>query len=225
MTHGAPEDRPAVLVADDSKLERVMLEHILTAAGFGVVLACDGREALACLRSPDAPRLLVLDWEMPGPSGPDLVRWLRGRPDSESSYAVLLTAKDAAEDIVAGLESGADDFIKKPFRADELIARLRAGMRVLSLQRELQDKITHLEAALSEVRQLRGLIPICMHCHSIRTDGEHWQRLEAYLEEHSDASFSHALCESCLQAFYPENDGAVAVDGDRPPSAGNGGNP
>lgn len=199
--------RPAVLVADDSKLERTMLEHILSREGFPLVMAADGHQAVEVLKDPAAPRMVLLDWVMPGPNGPEIVQWLREQPHGGSAYVVLLTAKDSADDIVRGLDAGADDFMSKPFRADELLARLRAGARVLWLQQQLAGEVARLAAALAEVHRLRGLIPICMHCHRIRTEGEHWQKLEAYIEEHTDASFSHSLCNECLQAYYPEAEG------------------
>ncbi len=195
---------PTVLVADDGAVERRMLSHVLQREGFPIELKEDGQQVLERLGAAGAPRLLLLDWEMPGRTGPELVRWLRARPGGEQYYVVLLTGRDALEDIVEGLDSGADDFISKPFRAGELVARLRAGARVLWLQQQLLEKVARLEAARAEVRQLRGLIPICMHCHRIRTEGEQWQRLEAYLEAHSDASFSHSLCDECLRTHYPE---------------------
>jgi CheY-like chemotaxis protein len=196
--------RPVVLVADDSKLERRMLEHILSRDGYPIVMAVDGHQTIEVLKDPGSPRMILLDWVMPGPNGPEIVRWLREQPHGRNAFVVLLTAMDSADDIVAGLDAGADDFMTKPFRPDELLARLRAGGRVLWLQQQLAEEVARLEAAMAEVRQLRGLIPICMHCHRIRTEGEHWQKLEAYIEEHSDASFSHSLCDDCLRVHYPE---------------------
>lgn len=210
MSRATNDQWPIVLFADDSRLERIMVEHILTEAGYRTLLANDGHEAMQQLSRPDAPLLVLLDWMMPGPSGPEIVRWLRAQEGGKRFYVMLLTGMDSASDVVAGFDSGADDFVTKPFRADELIARLRAGSRVLALQRELSEKVEHLEAAMREVNQLRGLIPICMHCHRIRGEGEHWQRLEAYIEEHSGASFSHSLCEQCLEKYYPESDGESA---------------
>lgn len=208
MSLPAPGVQPTILVADDSKLERMMLEHILAEHGYPIVFAMDGNEARRLLEDPASPRLVILDWVMPGPDGPEIVRWLRRQPHGKSAYVMLLTARDTSGDIVEGLDSGADDFITKPFRADELLARIRAGARVLSLQQQLEERFTQLEAAMAEVRRLQGLIPICMHCHRIRNEGEHWQKLEAYIEQHSDATFSHSLCEECLQKYYPEDDSA-----------------
>jgi CheY-like chemotaxis protein len=215
--------RPAVLVADDSKVERAMLEHILSREGFPIVMAVDGHAAVKVLEDPESPRLVLLDWEMPGPNGPEIVRWLRKQPHGRAAYVVLLTGKDSTDDIVEGLDSGADDFMTKPFRADELLARLRAGARVLWLQRQLAEEVARLEATMAEVRRLRGLIPICMHCHRIRTEGEHWQKLEAYIEEHSDASFSHSLCEDCLKVHYPEDPDAPGAQPPSPPGPAAGG--
>jgi CheY-like chemotaxis protein len=223
MNDDLREYRPAVLVADDSRLERAMLDHILSRDGFPIVMAVDGNEAMKLLADPASPRMVILDWVMPGPNGPEIVRWLRDQPHGRAAYVLLLTGKDSSSDIVTGLDAGADDFMTKPFRADELLARLRAGSRVLWLQQQLEDKVLRMEAAMAEVRRLRGLIPICMHCHRIRSEGEHWQGLEAYIEEHSDASFSHSLCEDCLQLHYPEDGDTPAAQPSVPPGPRRGG--
>lgn len=81
----------------------------------------------------------------------------------------------------------------------------RLNNELVNAQRESAKKNAKLEAALSRIRKLEGLLPICMHCHSIRDEAGTWSRIEAYIEEHTDASFSHSLCDACLEKYYPED--------------------
>jgi diguanylate cyclase (GGDEF)-like protein len=109
-------------------------------------MVSNGLEALGAASAPDAPRLLILDWVMPGLHGPEVCQRLRQNPTSELyQYIVLLSAKKAKSDAVEGLEAGADDYLTKPFDAQELLARLRGGVRILELQDRLLDITTELE--------------------------------------------------------------------------------
>jgi response regulator RpfG family c-di-GMP phosphodiesterase len=100
---------------------------------------------------------------------------------------------------VAGLDAGADDYVVKPFDQEELRARVQVGIRVLKLQRSLADRVTELELALDRVNQLQGLLPICCYCKRIRDDRNYWHQVEAYIENHSDAQFSHGVCPECIE--------------------------
>jgi diguanylate cyclase (GGDEF)-like protein len=125
-----------ILIADDELVSRTLLEATLRRQGHDVVAVEDGLSAIVALSAPDAPRLAILDWMMPGASGLDVCRALRKSSDAYV-YVVLLTGRNTAEDMVAGLDAGADDFLTKPFNAAELRARLMAGARVLELQASL----------------------------------------------------------------------------------------
>jgi diguanylate cyclase (GGDEF)-like protein len=126
-----------ILIADDDALSRRLLERILERASYSVTSVADGRAALAALRLPDAPRLALLDWMMPELDGPGVCKELRKLTDTPYTYVVLLTSKESKEDIVAGLESGADDYLTKPCNPDELKARLRTGERIVRLENSL----------------------------------------------------------------------------------------
>jgi response regulator RpfG family c-di-GMP phosphodiesterase len=143
---------------------------------------------------------------MPGMDGLEVCRAARQRGQGPYVYVILLTARGQKEDIVAGLEAGADDYVAKPFNPAELRSRLRVGERVTTLETTLAHKVRALEAALAHVKQLQGLLPICMHCQKIRDKGDTWHKLETYIEEHSDVMFSHALCDECLATYYPEEE-------------------
>jgi diguanylate cyclase (GGDEF)-like protein len=125
-----------ILIADDSAVSRRVLEATLVRLGHEVVAVADGRQAVAGLLGPDGPRLAILDWMMPGSDGLVVCREVRQRA-APYVYLILLTARDRPEDVVTGLDSGADDFLTKPFDPLELRARLRSGQRVLELQESL----------------------------------------------------------------------------------------
>jgi DNA-binding response OmpR family regulator len=192
-----------VLIADDDPISLRLLESALVRSGYEVALAENGTEAFEILNKPGGPKLAVLDWMMPGLDGVEICRRLRTKPDLQYIYIVLLTVKRDRTDLATGFDAGVDDYLIKPFDSVELSARIAAGERLLNLQTALNAKVQELEDALSHVKQLQGLIPICMHCKKIRDDASTWHRLETYIQEHSGAVFTHSLCESCLQEHYP----------------------
>lgn len=126
-----------VLIAEDTELIRVVLQSTLSRWGYDITVATDGHEALRELRKPDAPGLLILDWEMPGMNGIDLCREVRAEEGDKRHYIILLTARDTTEDLVAGLEAGANDYVRKPFDPAELQARVDVGRRYVELYDEL----------------------------------------------------------------------------------------
>ncbi|HYL34996.1 MAG TPA: diguanylate cyclase [Bryobacteraceae bacterium] len=126
-----------ILIADDSIVSRHLLEATLQKWGYDVVVACDGIEALELLDAEDAPALAILDWMMPGLTGPEVCRRIRQRSREPYTYILLLTSKSQKEDLIEGMEAGSDDYITKPFDQHELKVRLRAGRRLVDLQAEL----------------------------------------------------------------------------------------
>jgi two-component system cell cycle response regulator len=128
-----------ILIADDSIVSRHLLDATLRKWGYQVVVAGDGVEAWNVLQEDDAPRLAILDWVMPGLTGPEVCRRVREYAKGKDTYTyiLLLTSKSLKEDLIEGMESGADDYITKPFDQHELKVRLRSGTRIIDLQREL----------------------------------------------------------------------------------------
>jgi two-component system cell cycle response regulator len=126
-----------VLVADDDLVARRVLTTLLGRWGYDVVVAADGDAAWAVLSGPDAPRIAILDWEMPGADGVEICHRLRADVSQPYTYVLLVTGREARGDVLAGLNSGADDYVTKPFDAAELGARLRVGRRIATLQKEL----------------------------------------------------------------------------------------
>jgi sigma-B regulation protein RsbU (phosphoserine phosphatase) len=191
------------LVADDDRVGTAMLARTLAKWQFAVSVAHDGESAWGIIQA-EAPQLAIVDWMMPTLDGLDLCRRIRQDPARAHMYLIVLTARHSKEDMVTGLDAGADDFLVKPFDPDELRARLHVGVRVVSLQERLADRVAALEAAIATVKQLRGLIPICSYCKRIRSDKNDWEQLETYISQHSDAEFSHGICPPCLIAAEAE---------------------
>ncbi len=206
-----------ILIAEDDLTSRIILESIIGKWAFEVVSVEDGQKAWDMLQRRDAPPIAVLDWEMPGIDGPELCRRIKGQTRDNPIYIILLTGRGSKQDLVLGLDAGADDYVTKPFDNNELRARLKVAERLVNTQLSLNKRVQELNEAFDHVKTLQGIIPICMYCHSVRNDAEAWDRLEAYIEQHSEAQFSHSICPTCLQKHFPDLDieGPLGENGDQ----------
>jgi two-component system cell cycle response regulator len=128
-----------ILIADDDSISRRLLERTLQHSGYEVITAEDGRQAAAELSKADGPRLALIDWMMPELDGLGVCREVRAKHDDSYVYILLLTSKESSEDVVKGLEAGADDYLTKPFHLAELKARLHTGRRILQLEDKLVE--------------------------------------------------------------------------------------
>jgi sigma-B regulation protein RsbU (phosphoserine phosphatase) len=177
-----------ILIADDEAVSRRLLEFNLSRWGYEAISVPDGDAAWARLTADDAPRIAIVDWIMPGIDGLDLCRRIRSR-EAPYTYLIMLTVRGDRDSVKAGFDAGADDFLSKPYDPMELHSRLRVGERILGLE--------------TAVKTLEGLLSICMHCKKIKHTHDSWEQIESYIERHSDARFSHSLCEDCLEEHYP----------------------
>ena len=143
-----------ILIAEDESIPRRLLARTLESWGYDVIVACDGLEAWEALQGPDAPRLAVLDWVMPGMDGPDLCRKIRADSGGRYVYVILLTSKDRPDELVSGMSAGADDYLTKPADPEELQARVRAGQRIIELQRELRVRQEQLAAQRAQEMEI-----------------------------------------------------------------------
>jgi len=194
-----------VLVAEDDEKTRKALVFLLQRHGYAVTLADDGQTAFEILIAPNPPQIALLDWEMPRLDGLHVCRAVRTLPAKNYTYMIMVTARDQAADVLAAFAAGVDDFLSKPVDGSQLLARLRCGERVLSLENRCLQRIEELEAALEEVRQLKRLLPICMYCKKVRDDNDYWQEIEAYIHAQTGTDFSHGVCPSCMDKALKGN--------------------
>jgi DNA-binding response OmpR family regulator len=192
------------LIADDDRTTTAILSSTLKRWKIDVVVANDGAAAWDALTEGALPSLAIIDWMMPRIDGLELCRRIRRDGARAHLYVILLTGRDNRTDVVAGLDAGADDYIVKPFDPDELRARVNVGLRVLGLQERLADRVAELEQALSRVKRLHGLLPICSYCKRIRGDDRYWKQVDAYIAEHTDAQFTHGICPPCSEKLLSE---------------------
>jgi sigma-B regulation protein RsbU (phosphoserine phosphatase) len=200
-----------ILIAEDDCTSRTMLAAILGKQGYEVIEAVNGVAALEALQQPEAPRLAILDWLMPEMDGLEVIRRIRALQTANTQYLIMLTSMGAKNDIIKGLDAGANDYLTKPFDPDELQARIEVGRRMVELQDELiksrallANKVDELSLALEQIKTLRGIVPICSNCKKIRNDKGYWQQVEVYVHNHTEAEFTHGICPDCIQELYPD---------------------
>ena len=183
-----------LLIAEDDIFFCKLLEQIL-APDYDVIVAQDGNEAWATLQQPDAPRLAILDWVMPGMSGPQVCRRIRECSRLDSIYLIILTAKNTVADVVSGLRAGADDYVTKPFSPEEIRARVKIGERILNLKDSLAERVVAAnESSAREVRLQQLLLNLPCRQES-DTNQKDWPGVDAYLRKGSDAI--DITCQGC----------------------------
>src|SRR5688572_8381475 len=163
-----PADPTKVLLVDDDPAMLRLLAKWLEAEGYQVLRAGDGRMAMELIEA-EHPRLLVTDWEMPNVNGLELCRWVRGQNFGHYLYTIFLTVRTDSADMLKGLEAGADDFLKKPVDRNEILARIRAGSRVLELEQRL--------SLLANTDAMTGLATRRVLSEDLRRE---WARSERY---------------------------------------------
>ncbi len=193
-----------ILIAEDDATSRIVLATVLKKDGYDVTATDDGGAAWEVLQKADAPRLAILDLMMPGIDGLELVRRVRAIPSAAPPYLIIVSTKSEKVDVIAALDAGANDYLTKPFDPGELRARIEVGRRMIEMRFELNEKVEELSQALAEVRTLKGIVPICANCKSVRDDQGYWNRVETYLNEHTEADFTHAVCPDCMKRLYPQ---------------------
>jgi len=145
-----------IMVAEDDRASRLTLEAILKKAGYEVIAASNGKDAWQVMQGENPPPLAIVDWMMPEMDGVEFCRRVRESAALCCTYIIFLSSKRQKENVVNGLESGANDYIRKPFDREELLARLRAAERTINLQSSLTTKVRELDQALSTNKTLQG---------------------------------------------------------------------
>jgi sigma-B regulation protein RsbU (phosphoserine phosphatase) len=194
-------DLKRILLADDDDGARHILSECLTLWGFTVLPARDGNQAAEILGGDDAPAMALMDWMMPGMEGIDVCKLVRRQTARPYTYLIFLTGRTHKDEIAAGLEAGADDYVTKPCDMIELRARLRVGERIVALERSHASQVVTLQEAVDQVRKLKELIPICAWCKRVRDDADYWHSIEEYLYLHTGSDFTHGICPSCLEGL------------------------
>jgi len=240
-------DKHRILVVEDSRTQALRLKHVLEQNGYAVAVCDGGREALAWLET-TRPDIVVSDIVMPGMDGYELCRRIKDDPALNAIPVVLLTTLSDHQDIIHGLQAGANSYLTKPCSDEALLSRVRyvltnadirgQGMtemglsimfggekyvltaervqildlllgtyeEVLNKNAELQRTNRELRDALSHIKTLQGLIPICSKCKKIRNDDGYWEQVEEYVTDHSEARFSHGFCPECFELALKELD-------------------
>jgi len=145
-------------------------------------------------------------------NGVEVCRRLRQSQSTTPTYIILLTTKSSKEDVVKGLDAGANDYIIKPFDFQELRARVQVGATVVELQQRLAERVNELEEALAQVKRLQGIVPIRSYCKHVRNDQNYWQQVESYVSALSEARFSHSVCPACYEAVVMPQLAELEID-------------
>jgi CheY-like chemotaxis protein len=173
-----------VLAVDDNPQNLQFLGKLLSDNGYEVGMAQNGQQALNFVKKND-PDLILLDIMMPGMDGYEVCKQLKKDYFAQQIPVIFLTAMTESQNIIKGFEAGGVDYVTKPFNSGELLARIK----------------THIE-----IRILRGLLPMCSKCKKIRDDEGFWNQVDSYIEEHSQATFTHGICPECLVKLYGDKD-------------------
>ena len=173
-----------VVIAEDDTTFQEVLYRLCQKWGYEVLLAKDGTHAWEILTSMTEPFVALLDRLMPGLNGIELCQKINSAGLVVPKYLIIVTSLGNNEEIIAGFNAGADDYVVKPFFSEELRLRIRVGERIVMLQSSLSKNIVDLEQALTHIKTLQKILPVCSFCHRIQDDQESWQRIEHYLSEH-----------------------------------------
>lgn len=182
-----------ILIAEDDPVSQRIVRLTLEKQGHQLYIADDGEEAWELIMYHPI-HVVISDWLMPKLSGLELCRKVRGRRRREYVYFILVTALSSQGNFNEAMEAGVDDFLNKPLRPDALLTRLRVASRILDF--------------ISQIRELKRLLPICMYCKNIRDDQSYWHQIESYIHEQTGTDFIHSICPDCFEKkVKPELEG------------------
>ena len=186
-----------LLIAEDEYTTRITVQVVLEQWGYTVESVEDGLKAWKKLNKYNGPDIAILDWEMPGLDGLEVCRRVKELERQNPVYVILLTARDARNDILKGFAAGADDYITKPFDENELRARVRVAERLVRIQGQLAQSNEELRMILNHVDVMNSNVPVCVKCHKIQNHEDTWLPLEHDTAKEEDNRFSFEICPTC----------------------------
>ena len=192
-----------ILVVDDEEMLLLFLSKRLKKHNYDVVPCLSGEEALEKVKAFDFD-VVILDVILPGINGYEVCRRLKSDKKTSGIMVLMLSVRKTVEERLKGYAVEADDYITKPYDPEELLAKIRILLRLKNALDDRDRFIHKLQEALSKVKTLSGLLPICSSCKKIRDDNGYWNQIEDYIREHSPANFSHSLCPECVKKLYTE---------------------
>ncbi len=211
-----------ILIVDDDLITQELFKGLLEKQGYNNIQAASSGEQGLELIKENPPDLILLDVLMPGIEGYEVCEKVKADKKTAHIPIIMVTggAVQADEAVQKSFNAGAIDFITKPIRPIEFLARVNSSLTIKKnydlltneiknrqqIEEEKEKLIKKLEQALSEVKSLKGIIPICSYCKNIRDDKGYWNKLELYMQKHSDAEFSHGLCPECSEKLYSKED-------------------
>jgi DNA-binding response OmpR family regulator len=207
-----------IFIVDDSRDEQELISTRLRAAGYGALMVAESAEVALGMLDQDraGPNkgtvdLILMDIMLPGIDGLQACRRITATEWLQDIPIIVMTVKTDEQALLTAFAAGAMDYIRKPVSPAELVARVSSALTLReerhmrkAREQELLLRTQDLEQTLREVKVLRGFIPICAQCKRVRTDTGAWQRLEEYIREHSEAEFSHGICQVCVKEVYPD---------------------
>jgi len=192
-------ERPhRILIVDDERYNIKVLSDFLH-ADYKIMAAKDGEQALKIAQGDTVPDLILLDIIMPGIDGYEVCKRLKENKKTQNIPVIFVTAVSEAMDAARAFDVGAVDYVTKPFNPVTVKARVKTHIQLGCTLRDLKG-------ALDKAKTLSGLLPICSHCKKIRDDKGYWSQIESYIRDHSEAEFSHSICQECAKKYYPDMD-------------------
>jgi response regulator RpfG family c-di-GMP phosphodiesterase len=195
--------KETILIVDDTPTNIKILVEALQ-VDYTILVATNGKDAIKLAGSDPCPDIILLDILMPRPNGYDVCATLKNDSKTSGIPIIFVTALGSEEDETKGLKAGAVDFITKPYSIPIVKARIRIHLRLKEVEKNQEKLIGELKDALSRIKTLNGLLPICVQCKKIRDDKGYWNQIESYVSRHSLAEFSHGLCPDCVKLLYPD---------------------
>ncbi|CCK79174.1 response regulator [Desulfobacula toluolica] len=217
MTNKISASRKNILVVDDTQENLKFMVKILGDEGYNVRPALNGELAITAARK-KTPDLILLDIMMPVMNGYQVAEKLKKDKRLKDVPIIFISALDTLEDKVKSFSAGGVDYVTKPFQEKELLARIKTHLTLQKLKKDLKNRNNHLEqintklqSALDEIKTLKGILPICASCKKIRDDSGYWNQIEEYIQNHSEAEFSHGLCPECSEKLYGEEEWYIEI--------------